>query len=93
MALLRDGKVDFKGSPEELVNMAKGHTFQLEVSDNDLLKVKEHYAVISTIPSENGWQVQIVADKVKNFPAKEIEPDIEHAYVYFMEMKSGFSQN
>jgi len=93
MALLRDGKVDFKGSPEELVNMAKGHTFQLEVSDNDLLKVKEHYAVISTIPSENGWQIQIVADKVKNFPAQEIEPDIEHAYVYFMEMKSGFSQN
>jgi ABC-2 type transport system ATP-binding protein len=49
--------------------------------------VKEHYNVISTIPVETGWEVQIVSDSVPEFSSTSIVPNIEHAYVYFMEHK------
>ena len=85
MALLLDGEVAFDGSPEVLVNQARGHVFQIDALDSDLETLKEHYAIISTIPSENGWQVQVVADKINGFAAKQIEPNLEHAYVYFVD--------
>jgi ABC-type multidrug transport system ATPase subunit len=85
MALLLDGEVAFNGSPEVLVNQARDHVFQIDALDSDLETLKEHYAIISTIPSENGWQVQVVADKINGFPARQIEPNLEHAYVYFVD--------
>jgi hypothetical protein len=43
--------------------------------------------VISTIPVEAGWEVQIVADDVPDFNPVPIIPNIEHAYVFYMEHK------
>jgi ABC-2 type transport system ATP-binding protein len=53
----------------------------------DYERVKEQYNVISTIPVEAGWEVQIVSDNAPEFPFTNIIPNIEHAYVYFMEHK------
>jgi len=53
--------------------------------------IKERYPVISTVPSENGWEVQIVTDKLTEFSGKPIEPNLEHAYVYFFEKSLGES--
>ncbi len=85
MALLLNGEVAYKGQPEGLVNKAKGHVFQIDASDSELSKIKEQYAVISTIPSEQGWIVQVVAERIEGFRSKVIEPNLEHAYVYFVE--------
>ncbi len=85
MALLNEGRLAFKGSPEELVKSAEEHTFELDVTDSELEKVKEQYTVISTIPSETGWLVQVVSETMNNDSAKAIPPNLEHAYVYFME--------
>ena len=46
-------------------------------------KVKERYNVISTIPVDAGWEVQVVADDVPEYDSTAIIPNIEHAYVYF----------
>jgi hypothetical protein len=87
MALLNRGELVFSGSPENLVNHAEGHVFKLTLSPYDYERVKEHYNVISTIPVESGWEVQIVSDNPPDFPSSLIIPNIEHAYVYFMEHK------
>jgi len=88
MALLNEGGLAFNGSPEELVKTAEGHTFELDVTDSELERVKEQFTVISTIPSETGWQVQVVSDSMDNKTAKDIPPNLEHAYVYFMEQQN-----
>jgi len=85
MALLNKGEVIFKDAPEKLIQEARGHVFQIEALDGDLEEIKEKYPVITTIPSENGWEVQVVADELKGFHGKEIDPNLEHAYVYRME--------
>ena len=87
MALLNRGELVFSGSPENLVKHAEGHVFKLTLNPYDYEKVKERYNVISTIPVETGWEVQIVSDNVPEFNSTEIIPNIEDAYVYFMEHK------
>jgi len=85
LALLNNGFVEFNGAPEDLVNKAKGHVWQVTTSGYEYDMLKEKYAVISTIPTEEGWEVQLVGDKIEAKNAISIEPNLEHAYVYFME--------
>ena len=87
MALLNRGELVFSGSPENLVKHAEGHVFKLNLTQTEYDIVKERYNVISTIPVADGWEVQIVADDPPEFSATSIIPNIEHAYVYYMEHK------
>ena len=87
MALLNKGELVFSGSPENLIKHAEGHVFKLHLSTFEYESVKERYNVISTIPSETGWEVQVVSDEVPDYDSETIIPDIEHAYVFFMEHK------
>lgn len=87
MALLNRGELVFSGSPENLVRLADNHVFRLSLTPEQYESVKEKYNVISTIPSEKGWEVQIVADNSPEFGGTAIIPNIEHAYVYYMEHK------
>lgn len=87
MALLNKGELVFAGSPENLVKNAEGHVFKMTLNPYDYERAKEKYNVISTIPVESGWEVQVVSDNLPEYPSATIIPNIEHAYVYFMEHK------
>jgi ABC-type multidrug transport system ATPase subunit len=87
MALLNKGELVFSGSPESLVNQAEGHVFKLNLNPVEYESVKEQYDVISTIPVDNGWEVQVVSENLPPFNPVSITPNIEHAYVYYMEHK------
>jgi len=86
MALLDRGKLVFEGPPDKLIEQTRGHVFQMNVSNREFEDIKEKYSVISTIPAINGWDVQVVADHTDSYPSVPIEPNLEHAYVYFMEL-------
>lgn len=85
MALLNQGKLAFAGSPEQLVQEAKGNVWLIKATETEYLEINEKYPVISTIPTAEGWEVQVVADNINGYDGKQIEPNLEHAYVYFME--------
>ncbi len=88
MTLLDDWFLSFSGSPEELIEKSRGHVWQINTSGTDYDILKNTYPVISTIPTDDGWDVQFVADSISNSNAIQIEPTLEHAYVYFMEYMS-----
>ncbi len=91
LALLNNGKVGFNGSPEELISTTRGHVWQITTSGMEYETLKENYAVISTIPAEEGWEIQLVGDNLPTIDAIPIEPNLEHAYVYFMEYLTNHS--
>lgn len=93
MALLNNGNVVFNQAPDKLIAKAKGHVWLIEALDSELDTIKEKYPVISTVPAEGNWEVQVVADKLEDFPGKPIDPNLEHAYVYFMEYEVGQAWN
>jgi ABC-type multidrug transport system ATPase subunit len=88
MALLNNGAMVFNGSPSGLVEEARGHVFNLSLTQQEYDQVKDNYHIISTIPSEKGWDVQVVADKIDGYTGSIIDPNLEHAYVYFMEHRA-----
>lgn len=85
LALLNRGELKFEGSPDDMIKLATGKVWEIFVTDRELQEVKEKYPIISTIPSEGGWDIQVVAEELQGFTGKPIAPNIEHAYVYFMD--------
>jgi len=89
MALLHEGHLAYCGSPETLVEKAKGHVWRIQALDSELDKLNQAFPVIATIPAENGWEVEVVAQHLYGYTAEPVEPNLEHAYVYFMEYEVG----
>ena len=85
MALLYNGELAFLGEPEKLVEMADGHVWQIITDDSELQTIKEKFPVVSIIPTEHGWNVQLVAEKLDGYSGNKITPTLEHAYVFFTE--------
>lgn len=92
MALLSNGKVAFNGSPEDLVSSAKGKIWQMTVNREDMDKVGNLFPVTTTIPVDEGWEIEVVTENPSPFSGVQIEPNLEHAYVYFMD-KYAISNN
>lgn len=88
MALLNQGKMIFNGSPDELIDQTRGHVWYVNANQEEYDKLKLLYPVISTIPSEKGWEVQLVGNEPEGYEATPVEPNLEHAYVDFLENKS-----
>lgn len=87
MALLREGEVVFEGAPTNLVQQAKDHVFKFSISHNEYELVASKFNIITTIPTVSGYELEVIADSLNGFKGLTIEPNLEHAYVYFMEHK------
>ncbi|MFC1509319.1 ABC transporter ATP-binding protein [Candidatus Omnitrophota bacterium] len=87
MAMLDEGEIVFRGSPGTLIDQTRGHAWLIKTGDSELDSIKENHPVIATVPSEKGWEVQIVGNKPDGFDAEPVEPTLEHAYVYFHESR------
>ena len=87
VALLNRGKLAYAGSPEGLVRQAEGHVWLIQANEKEYLEINDKFPVISTIPTDYGWELQVVTDSINGYNGYLIEPNLEHAYVYFMENK------
>jgi ABC-type multidrug transport system ATPase subunit len=85
MALMNSGEISFYGSPEEMLKRAEGKVWRIRVTGDELTEIGNKYPVISTIPSGTTWEVQVVADEIEGYEAEPYPPNLEHAYVYYME--------
>ncbi len=85
MALLNKGEISFRGSPEEMLKRAEGKVWRLCVNDDEYNAINNKYPIIATIPKGDMWDIQVVADKFDEYAAENMPPNLEHAYVYFME--------
>ncbi|MEO1053778.1 MAG: ABC transporter ATP-binding protein [Bacteroidota bacterium] len=91
MAMLNKGEVAFKGSPEGMIDQVRGHVWQVVLEDDEFNDLKTKYPVVSTIPTEGKWEAQLIATDKPHPEAENANPNLEHAYVYFMENELGVS--
>jgi ABC-type multidrug transport system ATPase subunit len=85
MALLNRGGLAFTGSPDELVARAVGKVWLIQATEAEYLEINEKFPVISNVPNSDGWEIQVVADSINGYNGQNIDPNLEHAYVYFVE--------
>jgi len=87
MALIHEGSVAYSGTLDVIIEQAKGHVWLIKATEMEYQEISEKYPVISTIPIEGGWEIQVVAKELNGYSSTPLEPNLEHAYVYFMESK------
>lgn len=85
MALLNQGGLAFTGSPDELITRAEGKVWLVQATEAEYLEINDKFPVISNVPNSNGWEIQVVAESMNGYDAQTMAPNLEHAYVYFME--------
>lgn len=85
MALLNEGELVYRGTPDQLVEHTKGFVWAAEVTQKEYDRLKIDYPIISTIPSGAGWEIQFVGEKPNYIDARPVAPNLEHAYVHYME--------
>ena len=72
LALLNRGELKFEGSPDDMIKLATGKVWEIFVTDYELQEIKDRYPVISTIPVEENWNIQVVADDLQEFTGEII---------------------
>jgi len=85
MALLNKGELAYTGSPDVIVSQANWKVWLIKATESEYMEINEKYPVISTVPTPEGWEIQVVADQINGYYGHNIDPNLEHAYVYFME--------
>lgn len=85
IALLDEGQVVFSGPPGELVERTRGKVWNVTALPEEMDAVKLRYPVVSSVPSVTGYELRLVADSVADRPAAAVDPNLEDAYVYFMD--------
>ncbi len=86
MALIDHGKVEFRGSPSELVKMAVGSVLEITIPRQDEARVTANLEIVSREDREDKVTIRAVSDD-RNLPpgARPIEnPNLEEAYMAFM---------
>jgi ABC-type multidrug transport system ATPase subunit len=85
MALMNKGVLSYKGAPEKLIEMARDNVWKISATETEYFEIQEKYPIISSIPSNEGWEVQVVSKEINGYLGERIEPNLEHAYVNYME--------
>lgn len=89
IALLSRGQIKFRGHPNKLIQCATGKVWQLTVPQENFSEIKNEYPIISMIIHSDRLDLRIVGDDAAGYDAQSMEPNIEDAYVYFMEKIAG----
>ncbi len=89
LAILNEGNIVYRGSPSKFIKKAEGKTWILKTSEEKLDSLKENISIISMIVQHDHIQVRVVADEINGLPAEQTEPNLEDAYIYFMEVITG----
>lgn len=89
LAIIHLGKIAYWDNPEKLLNNARGKTWILKIGHDELAHLKENVGVISMVMQPDHVEVRAVADEVNGFSAENVEPNLEDAYIYFMEIQTG----
>ena len=89
IALLDEGRIVFSGPPGDLIERTRGKVWKINALPEEMDALKLRYPVVSSVPSVEGYELRLVADSVEGRPAEAVDPNLEDAYVYFMEKADG----
>ena len=86
LALIDRGKVEFRGSPDKLIEEARGHVFEMTLAEGDKSIPVEEFEVVSQEQKLNRTIIRAVSKNGK-LPDEAVpvdNPTLEEAYLAFM---------
>ncbi len=89
LAILNLGNIVYKGHPANILKNAEGKTFIMRTSESELAKIKEDISVISMVVHPSYIEARVVSDNINGLEVEPVVPNLEDAYIYFMEIQTG----
>ncbi|MBN8638550.1 MAG: ABC transporter ATP-binding protein [Anaerolineae bacterium] len=81
LAIIRNGRVLFRGQPGELIGLALGRVWSILTSgDRPMGDLK----VVSTLQLQNGVQYRVIGMPSEHYQAQAVEPSLEDGYMLAM---------
>lgn len=85
LAILNEGVIVYNGSPTDLVRRAHGKVWRVQAEFQEADHLKERYPVLSMVPASEGYEIRMVADVQPAAMAEPVDPNLEDAYIHFMQ--------
>jgi ABC-2 type transport system ATP-binding protein len=85
IVLIAKGRLLRKGAPEDLLKVLENKVWEWTGTSEELVTLKQKYIVSETIRKSDGVQVRVVSDSKPEANARNIAPNLEDAYLYFIE--------
>ena len=82
IALLSGGALRWRGTPEGLLDAARGTVWELMTTPHELPAVQERGILTRAVRTPEGVRVRLVAPVAPTASATPVEPDLEDAYMH-----------
>jgi ABC-2 type transport system ATP-binding protein len=84
IALIRQGRLLWSSTPEELLRGVEGKVWEWTVPSTELTDLRERHLISSTVRHSDGVHVRAVADTRPAPGAQALQPRLEDAYLHFI---------
>lgn len=81
--ILKTGHIQFDGSIDEAVELAKGRTWEMEVPNSNMAAIRERFIISSTRLMPDGTLVRVLLGSPPSPEARTVAPDLNDAYLMF----------
>jgi ABC-type multidrug transport system ATPase subunit len=84
IALIRQGQLHVRGTPEALLQAVTGKVWEWVVPSTNLAALKQRQLISGSVRRAEGVTVRAVAEERPAAGARSVEPRLEDAYLYFI---------
>ena len=81
LAVLKDGRVVFRGAPVDLIERARGHVWAITTDQ----RPDNRLTVVSTLQMQRGVQYRVLGDPNGFADSVPVEPSLEDGYMWLMQ--------
>ena len=88
LAVLNEGRIVYRGSPDALVARADDKTWRVRADDSEFETISRRFLVVTVAVDGGRMDLRFVGDGHPPAHAEPVPPNLEDAYVYFMGRES-----
>jgi ABC-2 type transport system ATP-binding protein len=84
LGVLYQGRVRFQGPPDALLRQLHEKVWLVDVSREELGRLRDRYLETGVFRSASGMQVRVIAEEMDHPHARPVEPNLEDASIWLM---------
>jgi len=89
IAIMNNGRLQIRGSPEDLLRQAQGRVWEMTVPPGALAQLRERHRVSRMVRTSAGVRVRLLAPAPPGAEAVPAPPDLEDAYLMIIHRSRG----
>ncbi len=92
IAVLNRGKILYKGTPVEMIEIASGKVWTADIPESAFEKLKSRLNITQHNRVDGHIRIKYISDNGGGINSKKIKPSLEDAYIYMLEKESTKSE-